>query len=107
MAEIHLSGIARIDRVVAQFDIWLDSDLFPIPKMKTKVLRRTDDYVAVSNLIRRDRATGFPDGIAGLGSTPDEALSDLLMRFIADARASMPPNGFIESDFSWSAAEDF
>ena len=102
-----MDGIIRIDRVVAEFDVWLDATLFPFPKMKVKVLKRSGDFIAVSNLSRRDRSTGEPDGIAGLGDTADEALADLLARFTSDVRVCLPPNGLIESDFAWSATEDF
>lgn len=102
-----MSGIVRIDKVVAEFEVWLHADLFPFPKMKVKVLQRSDDFAAFSNVSRRDRLTGSAEGIAGLGTTADEALSDLLKRFDLDVRESQPQNGYTEADFAWSCPEDF
>jgi len=102
-----MDGIIRIDRVIAEFDVWLDADLFPVPKMRVKVLKRAEGFIAVTNLSRRDRSTGLPDGTAGLGSTADEALTDLLTRFVSDVREFLPENGLVESDFAWSAPDDF
>jgi hypothetical protein len=101
------SGILRIDKVVAEFEVWLDADLFPFPKMKVKVLQRSEDFAAFSNVSRRDRFTGFADGIAGLGGTADEALRDLLTRFDLDVREFLPQSGYVEADFAWSSPEDF
>lgn len=102
-----IPGIVRIDKVVAEFDVWLDADLFPVPKMRVTVLQRSNDFAAFSNLSRRDRLTGAPEGVAGLGSTTDEALADLLERFVSDAREARPKDGYCDADFAWSSAEDF
>lgn len=64
-------------------------------------------FAAFSNLSRRDPSTGAPDGIAGLGTTADEALEDLLTRFVLDVRECFPKNPPAEADFAWSAPEDF
>ena len=103
----NIDGITDIDKVVAEFDVWLDPKLFPFPKMKVKVKQRSHDFAAFSNLSRCDRSTGVPDGIAGLGSTADEALRDLLKRFVSDAQECSPPEGLAEDDFTWSSHEDF
>jgi hypothetical protein len=102
-----LPGIVRIDRVIAEFNVWLDAEIFPCPTMKVKVLKRSGDYIAFSNLNLRDRLTGDPDSIAGLGDTADEALSDLLKRFVSAVRESLPEDGYAEADFEWSSPEDF
>ena len=103
----NVSGIVRLEKVVAVFDAWLDANLFPFPKMKVKVLQRSNDFAAFSNVSRCDRSTGAPDGIAGLGNTADEALSDLLERFVSDAREFLPENGYGEADFAWTSPEEF
>ncbi|ODA28179.1 hypothetical protein [Planctopirus hydrillae] len=102
-----ITGITRLERIVAEYDAWLDLDLFPVSKMRVKVIQRLNDYAAFTNLRRCNRADGQPDGTAGLGDTPDEALKDLLTRFVAEAREALPPDGFVETDFVWSAPEDF
>ena len=102
-----ITGIVQINRLVAEYDILLDQNLFPILRMRVKVFERENDYAAFSNLSRCDRSTGAPDGIAGLGCTEDEALTDLLNRFVTDVREHLPPNGYDEADFAWSSPEDF
>ena len=103
-----MDGIIRVEKIVAEFDVWLDASLFPLPRMRVKVIERSrDDYLAVANLRRRDAISHEPEGISGLGNTIDESLSDLLTGFVAEARKNVPVGGFDESDFEWSAPEDF
>lgn len=100
-------GIRRVDRIVAEFDVWVD-DSFPFAKFKVKVLDRgLGDLAAFANVAIRDRTTGTPDFIAGLGSTIEEATDDLFVRFVAGVRENTPPTGLTEADFAWSAPEDF
>jgi hypothetical protein len=99
-------GIARIDRVVAELVVWLDGSL-PFPKIRVKVLYRQSDYLALPNVAVRDLTSGEPDGISGLGCSIEEAVQDLLTRFIAGVRENTPSRGLTESDFVWSAPEDF
>jgi hypothetical protein len=42
-----------------------------------------------------------------LGSSVEEAVSDLLTRFMAGVRENTPATGLTENDFEWSAYEDF
>lgn len=37
-------GIVRIDSVVAELEVWLDAELFPVPKMRVKVLQRSNAF---------------------------------------------------------------
>ncbi len=104
----ELDGIIRVDRVVAEYDIWLDASLFPFPKMRVKILERSEaDFLAVANLRRRNTKTREPEDVAGLGSSADESLRDLLGRFVSEARQNLPPDGLVEADFEWSAPDDF
>lgn len=103
-----MDGILRIDKVVATFDIWLDADVFPVPKMKVKILERSKvDFLAVGNLHRRDSDSGYPEYLSGLGETVASALHDFLGNFVADVREHTPAQGFLSEDFEWSAHEDF
>ena len=102
-----MDGVARIDRVVAQLEVCLDGT-FPFPKLKVKVLQRQGgDYLAVPNVAIRHRVTREPDWIAGLGNTAEEAVEDLLPSFVRGVRENTPQGGLTESDFEWSAPEDF
>jgi hypothetical protein len=103
-----MDGIIRIDKVVAEFDVWLDATLFPIPRMRVKVLESSpSDFMSFSNLRRRDAITREPEGTVGLGCSVDESLNDLLFRFVSDVKENLPSEGFLEDDFEWSAPEDF
>ena len=103
-----MDGISRIDKVAALLDVWLDAELFPFAKMKVKVLERSPgDFLAVTNLHRKDAPSGEPEYLAGLGDSIDSAASDLLKVFVSDVREHLPSQGFVEEDFEWSAPEDF
>jgi hypothetical protein len=101
-----MDGIARIDRVSAEFVVWFDGSL-PFPKMRVKVLHRQSDYLALPNVAVLSVTSGEPDGISGLGCTITDAVQDLLSRFIAGVRENTPERGLTETDFVWSAPEDF
>lgn len=103
-----MDGVIRIEKVVAEMDVWLDPAIFPFAKIRLKVLERSHrDYAAFANACLRNRVTREPDGIAGLGASIEEAVHDLLTRFVAKARVAMPNTGFANEDFVWSASEDF
>jgi len=103
-----MEGITRIDKVVALLDVWLDAELFPIPKMKVKVLaRNTGDFLAVTNIHRRNITSREPEYLSGLGDTIDTAINDLLTRFVADIQENLPSAGLVNDDFEWSSPEDF
>jgi hypothetical protein len=102
-----MEHVIRIDRVVAEFDVWFDNSI-PFAKMRVKVLTREGgDFLAVSNLAIRNLTSRERDGIAGLGSSVEEAMNDLLSRFFDLVKENTPVSGLTESDFDWSAAEDF
>lgn len=103
-----MNGIAGIDTVVAQYQVWLDGELFPFPKMKVKILFRPDcGYAAHPNLHRKDPSTGSIEYLCGLGESSEVALNNLLTRFIAEAREHSLSKKLGEADFEWSAHEDF
>lgn len=74
---------------------------FPFPTMKVKVFDRGGDFAAFANVNLR---TG---GEAGLGDSVEEAVNDLLLRFVAQAKERAARNTLNEADFEWSAPEDF
>ena len=102
-----MRGIIRIERIVAEFNVWLDAT-FPFAKMKVKVIeRKPDDYLAISNLSIRNTHTGMSDPISGLGGSVEEALNDFLPRFIDLVKENTPANGLSEEHFEWSSTDDF
>ena len=102
-----MDGIVRIDKVVAVLEVWLDATFFPFAKMKVKVLERSHDFLAVANLAYRDPVSGVPEYTSGLGDNAEEAVNDLLLRFVSEIREYSPSTELTESHFEWSAHEDF
>jgi hypothetical protein len=102
-------GIARVDEVVSEYDVWLDAILFPFPKMRVKVIKRDIDFLSVSNLNFLNRTSGEPDYISGLGESPEIAFKDLLKRFVSMAEEYAKDNKcvLLESNFIWSDSVDF
>ncbi|MES1213107.1 MAG: hypothetical protein ABUL64_00835 [Singulisphaera sp.] len=100
--------ILRVERVVAEFNVWL-GELFPFAKMKVKVIERNigEGFLAVPNLVVRNRLSHDPEYISGISDTIDGALDDAICRFVELARQNAPESGLTEADFIWSAAEDF
>ena len=87
--------------------MWLDAT-FPFAKMKVKVLERSPgNFLAVPNLARRNAISGETEYTSGLGGNVEEAVSDLLVRFVSEVREHSPSSGLNEGDFEWSAPEDF
>ncbi|WP_157604918.1 hypothetical protein [Schlesneria paludicola] len=103
-----MDGIVRITRVVALFDIWVDTDLFPFLKMKVKVVEKSEgSYLALMNVHRRDRTSGETDYLSGFADTVDAAIADLLTTFVSEVREHVPEGGLIDNDFEWSDHENF
>src|ERR1700722_6479784 len=104
---LTMNDIMRIDRVAGEFEVWL-GEIFPFPKMKVKVLEQQGaGFLAVTNLHVLNKTSRDPEYMSGLGSNLDDALDDLITRFLDIVRENMPATGLSESDFIWSAAEDF
>jgi hypothetical protein len=102
-----MDGVIRIDKVVTILEVWFDAT-FPFAKMKVKVLDRSKgDFLAVPNLAFRNPTSGSPEYTSGLGNTIDEAVNDLLVRFVSEVRSYKSGNELTEADFEWSAPEDF
>lgn len=109
MADRNLDGscVIRVDRVVAEFHVWVDAAL-PFAKMKVRVLERgPSDFLAIPNVAIRSLRDGSPEYSSGLGDSIEEALKDLLGRFTEAVRSQTPPQGLKEADFEWVDPDDF
>ena len=105
--EIRMNDIKRIDRIVAEFDIWVDGSL-PFAKFKIKIIERYGKgFYASPNVAIKNPHTGNPEFIGGLGSTLEEALQDALAFFWREIEQNSPRRRLVLEDFSWSAGEDF
>lgn len=103
-----IPGIGRIEKEVAVFRVWLDHTLFPFPFMKVKVLRGgRGEYQANPNVLRKNRATGVPEYICGLGDSVENAMSDLFKYYLDDIRENSENGPLEEADFEWSDPRDF
>lgn len=102
-----MDGVIRIDRVAQQLEVWLDQS-FPFAKIKVKVLGRTSgDFLAIANASILNLVSREPEYISGLGTTIDEAVHDLFVRFVEGVRQHTPRGGLTEADFEWASAQDF
>ena len=105
--KVQMDGIIKIDKVVANLEVWLDPT-FPFAKMKVKVLERSPgDFLAVPNLAWRNAALNEAEYTSGLGGSAEEAVRDLLERFVSEVREQSSGGILTETDFEWSAPEDF
>lgn len=103
-----IPGIGRIDREVAVFHVWLDPSLFPVPKMKVRVVERDcGDYKASPNLHVKDRAKGTAEYVCGLGDSIDNAMSDFFKYYLEAIREYSKDGPLLEEDFEWSPPEEF
>jgi hypothetical protein len=102
--EIKIPGVAKIERVVASFEVWAIGVL-PSAKVKIKILESaTGSYSGFPNMAAKSRLDRSPDWIAGFGKSISEALEDTinqLLKSIAENEAVS------EEDFEWSVPEDF
>ena len=100
--DIRIPGIARIDRVVAEFDVWTDGMTLPFAKFKVKIVERTDDFLGVVNVAIKNQVTGYPEWIGGNGWSVEEALEDAIRYFLREVEKYAPPRPLTDEDFEWS-----
>ncbi|MDD2997749.1 MAG: hypothetical protein PHV05_01735 [Candidatus Riflebacteria bacterium] len=101
--DIKINNI-RIEMVVATYEVWAVNKV-PFGKFKVKILERSDgNFIAIANIRLKDALNGEPEGEAGLGNRPEEALQDVIERLLAAIESR---KGLTDDDFEWSAPEDF
>lgn len=99
---VKLKGIAEIQKVISEFEIF--SDRVPYGKFKVKVIEKANgSFIGTPNIALKN-SDGIPEWVSGLGTTANEALEDCLKYFL---ESMMARNNLSESDFEWSAPEDF
>src|SRR5258708_29578194 len=98
--EIKIPEIAKIERVVAHFEVWAIG-VFPSAKVKIKILESpTGYYTGFPNMAAKSRQDRSPDWIAGVGDSISDALEDTIKSLLQ----SITENGATsEEDFEWSA----
>ncbi len=80
--DIRIEGISKIDRCVAEFDVWAIPTV-PYAKFKVKVFMNVQgNYTGYTDLTIKSPLDGSPEGGIGFGLSIDEALEDTLKYFM-------------------------
>lgn len=102
--EIKVAGINKIDKVVAEFEVWA-TEKVPYGKFKIKILETTNGgYIGLPNLAVKNISDGTPEGTSGFGRTIEEALEDTIKYFLQTLEGR---TDLAEDDFEWSDPHDF
>lgn len=101
---IKSAGIARIEKCVAEFQVW---ELYKTPygKFKVKVYQRTQgEFVGYTNIMVKNAFDGTPECGVGYGSSTAEALENTIQNLLELLNFKQQ---FNEEDFEWSDPHDF
>ena len=103
--EISISGIAKIEKCVAEFNIW-ELNISPYAKFKVKVYEsNSGKFSGYSNLLIADEKENFNCAV-GYGGSIDEALQDTLNNFF-QLSAYKPALEWKQEDFRYSDSFNF
>ena len=102
---LSFQGTTAVARVAAVFEVGPPlPDPLPFASFTVKVLERRDGEFAAHLNVAVRREGGYPDPVAGLGDTPDEALADALEYFW---KAVQERGASREEDFVWADAPEW
>lgn len=102
---IVIKGISRIDKCVAEFDVWA-IPYVPYAKFKVKVFEDCNGkFTGYTDLRLKNTIDGSPEGGIGYGHTIDEALEDTLKYFMDLFKHY--ERELLEEDFEYSNPSDF
>ena len=100
---ISIKGIARINKVVAEFDVY-ELQKTPYGKFKVKVYEQSDgSYIGYTNLQVIDSTGSYYCGV-GYGSTVHDTLEDTIYYFLSMLDREKIWN---EADFMYCDPNDF
>ncbi|HOV28405.1 MAG TPA: hypothetical protein PK566_18885 [Pseudobacteroides sp.] len=103
--KIDIKGISRIDKCVAEFDVWAIPTV-PYAKFKVKVFQDLNGkYTGYTNLRVKSDFDGSPEGGIGYGNSIDEALENTLQYFMELVKQKGEELG--EEDIEYSESSDF
>ncbi|KHD35617.1 hypothetical protein NL50_12755 [Clostridium acetobutylicum] len=101
--DVKIEGIARIEKVVAEFDV-MELQKTPYGKFKVKIYESQDgEFIGYTNLRVKDK-TGDACGGVGHGNTIEEALKDTIEYFL---KVLSDKDFWEEEDFECADAFDF
>ncbi|MBW7473874.1 hypothetical protein K0T92_03885 [Paenibacillus oenotherae] len=103
---IKVVGVTKIERVVAEFNVWAIQKL-PFPKFKVKIREiSTGGFSGSTNVAVKGLLDNEPDWITGFGNTISESLEDTIKSFF-ETIEGMEEVSLSEDDFVWSDPHDF
>jgi hypothetical protein len=103
--DISIKGIAKIEKCVAEFDIW-ELYISPYAKFKIKIFEDKDSsFTGYTNLRLIDKG-GDLTGPVGYGSSIEEALEDTINQFFL-LTSYKEPKEWVEEDFECTDSFDF
>jgi hypothetical protein len=101
--KLKIEGIS-IEKVVGLFEVWAVNKI-PFAKFRVKILEKTDgNFIGIANIRLKNLNNNMPEGEAGFGKNPCEALQDAIERLMkeVDERQNL-----VDEDFEWADPEDF
>ena len=102
---ISISGIAKIERCVAEFNVW-ELNISPYAKFKIKIFESNQGkFSGYSNLHILDKVGGYNCAV-GYGNSIEEALQDTIDQFF-QISSWKKPSEWKEEDFKCSDNFDF
>jgi hypothetical protein len=79
---IKIEGIAKIEKYVAEFDVW-ELNKTPWGKFKVKIVESSNGkYTGYTNLQLKSISDASSEGGVGFGNTIEEALEDTIRYFL-------------------------
>lgn len=102
--DIKIEGISKIEKCVAEFEIW-EIGRTPYGKFKVKIFERANGkYTGFTNIQVKNQIDNSPEGGVGYGATISLALEDTLRYFMGmlNERKTITVD-----DFEWVDPDDF
>jgi len=102
--KIQISGIARIEKCVAEFQVW-ELNNTPYGKFKVKVFERADGtFAGYTNIAIKNHTDNSCEFGVGFGESISAALEDTTRYFLEILKER---KALSENDFEWADYTDF
>jgi len=108
---LELNGVQKIDKVSAEFVIWMHS-MLPYGKMKIRIYEDQEGiFSGITDLHIKRKFDGDFEAAVGFGKTVEEALSETIRKFNSIIEQDYPneqyPNGLSEEYIEYTEPSDF
>lgn len=109
--ELKLSNVQKIEKVSAEFVIWMHS-ILPYGKMKVRIYEDQEGgFSGITDLHIKRKFDGDFEAAVGFGKTIEEALSETIRNFneiiVQDYPKNQYPNGLSENHIEYTEPSDF